>query len=460
AAAVKAKVTLVERHRMGGDCLNTGCVPSKTLIRTARLAHEARRAGEFGLAPLEPHVNFTAVMDRVRRVIAAIEPHDSVERYTELGVECRLGDARIVSPWCVEVDGEPISTRAIVIATGARPFVPPIRGLDEVPYFTSDTIWEMKEQPRRLTVLGGGPIGCELAQCFARFGTAVTIVEMADTVLVRDEPEMAATVAESLRADGVKLRVGARAQAVTPAPDGGGSILCTGDDGTESHVDFDAILVAVGRRPNVHGFGLEEIGINAAPEAGGVVETDDYLATLHPNIFACGDVAGPYQFTHAAAHQAWYAAVNALFGQFRQFAVDYRVIPRVTYTEPELASVGIGEAQARADGVEYEITRYGLDDLDRAIVDGEARGEVKVLTAPGSDRILGAHIVGAHAGELICAFTIAMRHKLGLKKILGTIHPYPTMMEANKYVAGVWQRDHAPAKLLEWLSRYHAWRRG
>ncbi len=459
-AAVKAKVTLIERHRMGGDCLNTGCVPSKALLRSAHLVADMKRAQEFGLAPVEPKVNFAAVMQRVKAVIAAVAPHDSIERYSGLGVDCRIGEARIVSPWCVEVDGEPITTRAIVIAAGARPLVPPIPGLATVHYRTSDTVWELEQLPRRMVVLGGGPIGCELAQCFARLGSKVIIVEMAPALLIREEPELAAQVAASLERDGVDIRLGTRAEAAEGLGDGrggdeGGRLRCSsGDQSVE--LGFDVLLVAVGRQPNITGYGLEELGIGAG--AGAVVETDDYLATLHPNIYACGDVAGPYQFTHTAAHQAWYAAVNALFGQFKRFRADYRVIPRVTYTYPELASVGIGEREAREQGIPYEVTRYGIDDLDRAIVDGEARGDIKIITSAGSDTILGAHIVASNAGDLIAEFTLAMRHGLGLKKILSTIHAYPTMMEANKYVAGNWQREHAPQKLLSLVERYHAWR--
>lgn len=457
AAAVKAKVTLVERHQMGGDCLNTGCVPSKALLRAARHVHDIRRAPDYGIDAGEPQVDFARVMARVRSVIADIEPHDSVERYTSLGVECRIGEARIVSPWCVEVDGEPLTTRAIIIATGARPFVPPIPGLDRVPYRTSDTIWDLDSLPRRLAILGGGPIGCELAQAFARLGAEVTIVEMAPSLLIREEDEFGRAMALALEADGVTLRLGTRAERVEERGDDGGVLTCVADAGSVE-VAFDTLLLAVGRKPNVEGFGLEELGIPIAKA--GVVETDDYLQTLFPNILACGDVAGPFQFTHTAAHQAYYACVNALFGDFRRSAVDYTAIPRVTYTDPEVASVGIGELEATEQGIEFEVTRYGIDDLDRAIVDGDAHGEVKVITSKGSDRILGAHIMGPHAGELIAEFTLALRLGLGLKKILGTVHAYPTLMEANKYAAGAWSRAHAPAGALRLLERFHAWRRG
>ncbi len=455
AAAVKAKVTLIEKHKMGGDCLNTGCVPSKALLRAARQVHDIRRASEFGIEVAEPKVEFSKVMERLRGVITAIEPHDSVERYSELGVECREGAAKITSPWTVEVNGETLTTRSIVIAAGARPFVPPIPGLDSVNYKTSDTIWSLETLPKSLVVLGGGPIGCELAQAFNRLGSEVTLVEMAPSLLVRDEPEFGQGMFETLQSEGINVRLSTQAKEASTTADG--DVLVCESAGGRVELQFDVLLVAVGRKPNVEGYGLEELGIPTA--AGGVVETNEYLQTLYPNIFACGDVAGPLQFTHSAAHQAYYACVNALFGDFKRSAVDYRVIPKVTYTEPEVASVGLGEAQAQADGIEYEVTRYGVDDLDRAIVEGEDCGEIKVLTRKGSDQIIGAHIRAAHAGELISEFALAMRTNLGLKKILGTVHAYPTMMEANKYAAGVWSRAHAPAKALEWLDKFHRWRR-
>ncbi|MBC9071255.1 FAD-dependent oxidoreductase [Thauera sp. CAU 1555] len=462
AAAVKAKVTLVEKHRMGGDCLNTGCVPSKTLIRSARLVAELRRAGEFGIEAGTPRVDFAAVMERVQRVVRAIEPHDSVERYTGLGVEVLQGEARIVSPWEVEVrDAEGgarrLSTRSIVIATGARPFVPPIPGLAETGYLTSDTVWSLRELPARLLVLGGGPIGCELAQAFARLGSQVAQVEMLPRLMAREDEEVSALVEEGFRAEGIALYL--QHEAVRVVADAQGKRMVVRDlsrDGAEAEIAFDAVLVAVGRAANLKGYGLEELGI----PAGRTVEVNEFLQTRYPNIYAAGDVAGPYQFTHTAAHQAWYAAVNALFDPLKKFRADYSVIPWATFTDPEVARVGLNEQDAKAAGVKYEVTRYGIDDLDRAIAEGAAEGFVKVLTEPGRDRILGATIVGAHAGELIAEFVLAMRHRIGLNKLLGTIHIYPTMAEANKYAAGAWKRAHAPQRLLAWVARFHAWRRG
>ncbi|MGA1318351.1 MAG: FAD-dependent oxidoreductase, partial [Rubrivivax sp.] len=464
AAAVKARVTLVEGHRMGGDCLNYGCVPSKALIRSAKVAQVLKKAQAFGVADAAGRVDFAAVMQRVHRVIGEIEPHDSVERYTAMGVEVLQGHARITSPWRVEVtlaDGtsQTLTTRSIVIATGASPFVPPIPGLQEAGVLTSDTVWGLRELPQRLLVLGGGPIGCELAQSFARLGSTVTQVEMAERLMVREDPEVAELVTASLRADGVQVLTGHQAVRVEQV-DGRKQLIARHGQGAQARevaIPFDALLCAVGRSPRVSGYGLEALGIPLTPR--GTIETNAWLQTRYPNIYAVGDVAGPYQFTHTAAHQAWYAAVNALFGRLRRFKADYRVIPWATFTDPEVARVGLSEAEATAQGIAFEVTRYGIDDLDRAIADGTAHGFVKVLTVPGKDRILGVTIVGEHAGDLLAEYVLAMKHGLGLNKILGTIHTYPTLSEANKYAAGQWKRAHAPERLLRWVQRYHAWER-
>ena len=459
AAAVKARVTLVEQHRMGGDCLNTGCVPSKALIRTATLLAQLRRSQDFGIRAAPAEVDFSQVMERVRRVVRTVAPHDSVERYRGLGVDVVAGRARLVSPWAVEITDETgavqrLTTRGIVIATGARPFVPPIPGIEAVGYLTSDNLWDLRALPRRLVVLGGGPIGAELAQAFARLGSQVTQVEMLPRLLMREDPEVSDLIAARFRAEGIAVLVDHRAKQFLV--EDGEKILVAEHAGADRRIPFDAVLVAVGRVANLTGYGLEELGI----PVGRTIETNAYLQTRYPNIYAVGDVAGPYQFTHTAAHQAWYAAVNALFSGFKRFKADYRVIPWVTFTSPEVARVGLSEAEAQAQGIAYEVTRYGLDDLDRAIADSDAHGFVKVLTPPGKDRILGVTLVGAHAGELLAEFTLAMKHGLGLNKILGTIHPYPTWSEAAKYAAGEWKRAHAPQTLLAALARFHTWRRG
>ena len=457
-AAVKARVTLVEKHKLGGDCLNTGCVPSKALIRSARLLSHMSRSNEFGIASARADFDFATVMERVQTVIRTIEPHDSAERYAGLGVDVVHGAARIVSPWEVEItrdDGgrQRLTTRSIVIATGARPFLPPIPGIEEVGYLTSDNVWELRELPRRLVVLGGGPIGCELTQAFARFGARVTQVEMAPRIMMREDPEISEMVAQRFRDEGIAVLVDHRATRFVI--ESGEKILIADNQGQEVRIPFDAVLVAVGRAANLTGFGLEELGI----PTGRTVDTNEFLQTSYPNIYAAGDVAGPFQFTHTAAHQAWYAAVNALFDPLRKFKADYSVIPWATFVEPEVARVGLNELEAREKGVPCEVTTYGIDDLDRAIADGEAHGLIKVLTVPGKDKILGVTIAGEHAGDLIAEFVLAMKQGIGLNRILGTIHIYPTLAEANKYVAGNWKKAHAPERLLAWVERFHTWRR-
>ena len=460
AATVKAKVTLVEKSRMGGDCLNTGCVPSKALIRTTRFLSDVSRARSLGIRAASADLDFAEVMERVQRVVRTVAPHDSIERYRELGVDVVIGAARITSPWTVEIATEQgtrtLSTRAIVIATGGRPAVPGVPGIEEVGYVTSDTVWELRTLPRRLLVIGGGPIGCELAQCFARLGAQVTQVQRGPQLLPREDPEIAALVMQRFRAEGIDLRM--EHTPVHFERDGDARTVVCEHAGGQVRIGFDQLLVAAGRTANVSGFGLEALGIGVRKD--GTVDTNEYLETIYPNIYAAGDVTGPFQFTHTASHQAWYASVNALFGRFRRFKVDYSVIPWCTFTDPEVARVGLNERDAKARGVPYEVTTYGIDDLDRAIADEAAHGVVKVLTVPGKDRILGATIVGEHAGELITEFILAMRHGLGLDKVLGTIHVYPTFSEASKYAAGSWKRAHAPQRLLEWAGRYHAWRRG
>jgi pyruvate/2-oxoglutarate dehydrogenase complex dihydrolipoamide dehydrogenase (E3) component/uncharacterized membrane protein YdjX (TVP38/TMEM64 family) len=455
AATVRARVTLIERDRMGGDCLNTGCVPSKALIRSARIADYLRRAPEFGLEKVPVQVRFAEVMERVQAVIKTIEPHDSVERFTSLGVDCVQGEARLVSPWEVEVNGRRLSAPHIVLATGGRPRVPEITGLEKSDYLTSDSVWEIREAPRRLLVLGAGPIGCELAQAFARLGSEVCLVTRADRILAREDEDASAQVLAAFQRQGIAVYTGH-----TPVAIGGaeGARHCVLESaGERCEQDFDRILVATGRQANVENLGLEELGITV--DHLGQVEVDDYLRTAVPTVLACGDVTGPYLFTHMASHQAWYAAVNALFGRLRKFRVDYSVVPWATFTDPEVARVGLNELEAAERGIPVEVTRYGIDDLDRAIADGEAAGFVKVLTAPGRDRILGVTIVGYHAAELLAEYVLAMKHGIGLNKLLGTIHVYPTLSEANKFAAGEWRKARKPEGLLRWVERFHTWNR-
>ncbi len=461
AATVKARVALVERHRLGGDCLYTGCVPSKALLRSAKLLADIRRAPEFGIRAASADFDFADVMARVQRVISDIEPHDSLERYTRLGVTCVGGTATITSPWTVDVtaaDGsrQTLTTTHIVIAAGARPLVPPLPGLAEAGPLTSDSVWALRALPRRLVVLGGGPIGCELAQAFARFGSQVTQVEMAQRLLAKEDVEFSALIARTFAREGIDLRLGRTARRVEVV-DGEKRLIVEHAGGTEA-IPFDEILCAVGRVANTAGYGLDVLGIPTTPSR--TVEVNGFLETRFPNILACGDVAGPYQFTHTASHMAWFASVNALFGRFRKFRVDYTVVPWATFTEPEVARVGLNEQEAVAAGVPFTVTTYGIDDLDRAIADGAAEGLVKVLTAPGTDRILGATIAGAHAADLLVEFVTAMKHGLGLNKVLGTIHTYPTMAEANKFAAGAWKRGTVTHGQHTVLAAFHAWRRG
>ncbi|HQS31512.1 FAD-dependent oxidoreductase [Polaromonas sp.] len=466
AAAVKAKVTLVEAHKMGGDCLNYGCVPSKALIKSAKLTHQMKHAGHYGLNDATPTFSFKAVMQRIEGIIRTIAPHDSVERYTALGVEVLEGYAKIVNPWTVEValnngSRQTLTTRSIVIAAGARPLVPPLPGLDDVGYVTSDTLWEtfakLDEIPKRLVLLGGGPIGCELAQAFARLGSQVTQIEMASRIMQREDEEVSELARKALEADGVRVLTRHKALRCDNAqtPSGRVKTLVAEHDGAHVRIEFDELICAVGRVARLDGYGLEELGI----PVGRTIDTNDYLQTLYPNIYAAGDVAGPFQFTHVASHQAWYAAVNALFGEWKMFKADYTVIPWATFIDPEVARVGLNEQEAKEKAIAFEVTRYGIDDLDRAIADSEARGFVKVLTVPGKDTILGVTIVGTHAADLLAEYVLAMKHGLGLNKILGTIHTYPTLSEANKYAAGAWKRAHQPHALLRWVARYHAWKR-
>lgn len=463
AAAVKAKVTLVEAGEMGGDCLNYGCVPSKAIIKTAKVAHQMRNADNYGLDSVTPTMSFKRVIKRVHEIVATIAPNDSVERYTNLGVDVVKGYATIIDPWTVEIktnDGETqrLTTKTIVVATGARPFVPPLPGIEESGYVTSDTLWtkfaDLDEAPKRLIVLGGGPIGCELSQAFARLGSRVTQVEKAPSLMGREDSDVAEYVESVLKDSDVNVLT--EHDALRFEKRGVEKVLVVAKNGTEIDIAYDEVVIAVGRKARLNGFGLENLGIQFDK----TIDTDEYLQTLMPNIFAAGDVVGPYQFTHVAAHQAWYAAVNALFGTFKKFKVDYSVIPWTTFVDPEVARVGLSERDASEQDIDVEVTRYEFAELDRAVTESSRKGFIKVLTPPGKDKILGVTIVSEHAGDLLAEFVIAMKHDLGLNKILGTIHTYPTWAEGAKYAAGNWKRANAPEKLLSYVEKFHTWRRG
>lgn len=454
AAAVKAKVILVEKDLMGGDCLNTGCVPSKALIKAAKVAHQTRNAQHLGISA-QPDVDFAKVMQHVKGAVKQIEPHDSIERYTSLGVDCVQGEAEIISPYEVRVNGKVLAAKNIIVATGAAPTIPVIDGLESINYLTTNTVWNLTQLPNRLVIAGGGPIGCEMAQAFARLGAKVTIVQRADQLLPKEDADVAEFALNTLRDEGVEVLLNAELVKVVAGEGCHGLVIRQHEK--DITLECDQLLLALGRTPRLQGFGLEKIGV-AVSERGQLL-VDRFLRTSMPTVYACGDVIGPYQFTHAASHQAWYASVNALFGGFKSFSVNYKALPWVTFTDPEIARVGESEAGLKKRGVHYEVTRYSLEESDRAIAEGEARGFVKVLTEEGKDRILGAVIVGSHAGEMITEFVSAIKHGKGLNSILGTVHSYPTWSEANKAAAGKWKQAHAPEGLLGWVEKFHRWRR-
>ena len=451
-ATLKAKVALIEKHKMGGDCLNTGCVPSKALIKSASLIYKTKESVRYGIKKISLDFEFAEIMERVQEVIKKIEPHDSIERYTKLGVDCLIGKAKILSPWEIKVGDRVITTRHITVATGASPMLPPFPGLDQVDYLVSGNLWDLRELPKHLLILGAGPVGLEMAQCFRRFGSQVSIVQRGSRILAKEDPDVSAALSKQLEKEGIKILVNHDAQSFR------GQTLIAQHEGRDVEIPFDRVLIALGRKPNIEGFGLEDLGVRL--RKGNSIEANPYLQTNYPNIWVCGDVTGPFQLTHAAAHQAWFCAVNALLGRFKKFKVNYSVLPWATFTDPEVATVGKNEEYCKSKGIDYEVTQYGLDDLDRAIADGEDYGFVKVLTKPKTDKILGATIVGAHASDLLLEFVAAMKQGFGLNAILGTIHAYPTRGEANKYVAGHWKKAHKPERILNLLKKYHRWERG
>lgn len=456
-ATVRAKVALIERDKMGGDCLNTGCVPSKAILATAKKVHLAENFKKFGLIKADVKVSFPDVMKRVRSVIKTIEPNDSIERYTSLGVNCIQGEAKVLSPFEVEVGGKIYTTRNIILATGAEPIVPGIPGLKEAPYYTSETIWSINSLPKKMLVLGGGPIGSELAQAFCRLGSKVSLVEMGEFLLPKEDEDVSELIKKRFESEGMSVLTAHKAISFFQKAKKH-YVELEKVDGKIVNVEFDVCLLALGRRARIKGFGLDELGIEMNPN--GTVATDDYLQTSIPNILACGDVAGPYQFTHTASHTAWYASVNALFGGFKKFKKDFSVVPWATYTDPEVAHVGLSEKDAKDADIEVEVTKFELKELDRAIAESEEIGFIKVLTPPGKDKILGATVVGSHAGELLMEFVLGMKHGLGLNKIMGTIHPYPSWAEATKFAAGNWKKKHKPEKVLNLLEKFHTWKRG
>ena len=447
AAGLGARVALVERHLMGGDCLNVGCVPSKGILRAARAWEEARQAAErFGGPQAGGTPSFGAAMERMRRLRAGISPHDGAERFRALGIDVFLGDGRFVAPDAVEVDGRRLRFRRAVIATGARAAVPPVPGLAEAGYRTNETIFNLTALPRRLAVLGCGPIGCELAQAFARFGSEVTMLGRSGQLLPREDADAAALVAAALARDGMRLELAVKVTAVRR--DGSDKVLAIESGGARRELRVDEILVATGRQPNVDGLGLEAAGVRFTPKG---VEVDDRLRTANPRIYACGDVASAFQFTHVADAQARMVIQNALF--FGRAKASALTIPWCTYTSPEVAHVGLYERDARDRGLEVESLTVPLADNDRAVLDGEDEGFLRVHLERGSDRILGATLVAEHAGDMLGELSLAMVKGIGLGSIAGVIHPYPTQAEVIKKAADTWRRG----KLTPRVKKLFGW---
>jgi pyruvate/2-oxoglutarate dehydrogenase complex dihydrolipoamide dehydrogenase (E3) component len=452
-AGLGGRAALIEANKMGGDCLNFGCVPSKALISSANLIERIRRAPELGLAPMEPSFRFEDVFASMRARRAVIEPHDSRERFEGLGVDVFPGRAKFVSPDEVEIDdGTKLSARNFVIATGSRALVPPVPGLDSVPYFTNESLFDqMRRKPESLLVLGGGPIGCELGQVMRRLGVEVKLVELLPRVLAKDDAEASELVRLSLEKDGVEVVTGTRATRFESRDGRSSAILET--NGVERRIEVEAVLVAAGRTPNVEGLGLEAAGV--AYTARGV-EVDRTLTTSRAHILACGDVASPYQFTHSADYQARIVIRNILLPWFKA-KVDYTWIPWVTYTDPEVAQAGLSEEEARKRGVAHDVFRNDWSDLDRAITESATTGFIKVITEKGRDRILGATVVGRHAGEVMHEVLVAARHGIGLGKLSATVHAYPTFSSSVGRVADSFQKTRLTprvAGLFRWLYRY------
>ncbi len=454
-ATVKAKVALIEKHKMGGDCLNYGCVPSKAIIATAKKVHLTKKASEYGLKKVEIDFDFKDIMARVSGIIKKIEPNDSIERYSSMGVDCITGSGKILSPFEVEVNGKIITTKNIIVATGAGPLIPNIPGLKDVPYLTSETLWNLTTLPKNLLIIGGGPIGCELSQAFSRLGSKVTILDIADRILPKEDKDVSLFMETVLKEEGITILKSHKILEFINIYNKNSAVVEFNKEKKEIY--FDYVLLSMGRKARVSGFGLEELGVKITNR--GTIEVNEYLETNYPNIFACGDVAGPYQFTHTASHEAWYASVNALFGIFKKFKADYTVIPWTTFTDPEVSHVGLSEEDALSKNIQFDLTKYDIHELDRAITESENKGFVKILTSPGTDKILGVTIVGHNAGEIISEFVLAMKYKIGVNKILGTIHAYPTMAEANKFAAGNWKKARKPENLLKWVEKFHHWRR-
>ncbi len=451
AAGLGAKVALIERHLMGGDCLNYGCVPSKALISAAKACAHVRGAGEFGVrVPGGATVDFGAVMERMRRLRAGISRHDSAARFKELGIDVYIGGGKFLDNNTIEVAGRQLKFKKAVIATGARAFTPPIPGLEEAGFHTNESIFSLTERPKRLLVVGAGPIGCELAQTFRRLGAQVTQVEMAPQILPREDQDAAEIVAKAMARDGVNFIFNARVKRVEAAD--GAKRVHIERDGQEEIVETDAILIGVGRAPNVGGLNLNGVGVDFDERAG--VKVDDTLRTTNPSIYACGDICQLYKFTHTADAAARIVIQNTLFPFLPKGKLSALTIPWCTFTDPEIAHVGLAEHDARAQGIAIDTFTIAMNTVDRAILDGSEDGLLKVHVKKGTDKILGATMVSAHAGESISELTLAITQKIGLGKISGVIHPYPVQAEAIKKAGDAFKRTKLTpfvAKVFKWL---------
>jgi pyruvate/2-oxoglutarate dehydrogenase complex dihydrolipoamide dehydrogenase (E3) component len=455
AAGVGAKVALIEKNLMGGDCLNVGCVPSKALLRSAHAFSEVNDAGRFGVeVPGGTRVDFGAVMERMREVRARISPLDSAERFRdELGIDVFFGAGRFVANDQIEVEGQRLEFARAVIATGARALGPPIPGLAEAGYLTNETVFELTELPRRLLVVGGGPIGCELSQAFRRFGSEVTLVEMGPQFLPREDPDAAQTLLEAFRNDGIDVRCSTKLVAVEGSGDEKRATL-EGPDGTQQTLAADAILIGVGRAPNVDGIGLQDAGVVYEPSG---VEVDDRLRTTNRRIYACGDVCMKHKFTHAADFAARAVIQNALF--FGREKLSSLQVPWCTYTDPEIAHVGLYAREAAEQGIEIDTYLQEFADIDRAIAEGAEQGFVKIHTRKGKDEIVGATIVNRHAGEMISEISVAMAAGMGLGRLAKVIHPYPTQAEAIRKLGDAYNRTRLTPTVARLFERILAWRR-
>lgn len=459
ASSLRAKILLIEKHKMGGDCLNTGCVPSKTFLKSARRVYEIQNSGKLGIKSGSCEFEFSHIMERVQSVIKMIAPKDSKERYEGLGVKCVKGEAHFEGLHTVRAAGQSFTAKSFIIATGASPFVPPIQGLNQVDYLTSDTLWNLRKKPEKLVIIGGGPIGLEMAQGFNRLGISVTLVESAPQVMGREDPDVAQWIGDKLKSEGVEILTSVKIEEVKK--ENGRATLHFRHQLQDKQIPFSHLLVATGRKASVRGLGLEGLGVRLTKNS--TIETNGFMATNHSHIYACGDVTGPFPFTHSASYQGTLAAIHALFSPlsrlpFVNLKASYTGLPWCTYTDPEVARCGLNETMAREKNISHEVIYLPLKELDRALTDGREEGFIKILTKKDSDKILGMTAVGAEAGNWTGEFVLAINQNIGLNQILKTVHAYPTLTEAAPRVAALWKKQQTSEKALRLLQKFHKWR--